>query len=168
MQRASIGLAFFVCLGAIAAVAPACSSSSAPSTSSDSGVADSRMIGDFDADASDASDARDGETSTSALPPFSEKLSEMGLYADFASKTISSAVVEYEPAYKLWSDGDEKRRWVWLPPGTKIDTSDMDHWVFPVGTRFFKEFAVGGKRIETRMIERVSAADGDYEVPICP
>src|SRR5262249_54263898 len=38
----------------------------------------------------------------------------------------------------------------------KIDTSDMDHWSFPVGTRFWKEFATtDGKVLETRLIEKV-------------
>jgi hypothetical protein len=52
----------------------------------------------------------------------------------------------------LWSDGAEKQRYVALPPGTKIDTSDMDVWKFPVGTKAFKEFRFDGKLVETRMV----------------
>jgi hypothetical protein len=37
----------------------------------------------------------------------------------------------------------------------------MNHWVFPVGTQFFKEFSQNGKRLETRMIERVSDSGGN-------
>ena len=49
-----------------------------------------------------------------------------------------------------------------LPPGTQIDTSDMDHWVFPVGTKFFKEFSLGGVLLETRLIERYGTGPEDY------
>jgi hypothetical protein len=45
---------------------------------------------------------------------------------------------------------------VYLPPGT-IDNSSPSEWVFPVGTRFWKEFSVGGKRIETRLFKKVHA-----------
>jgi hypothetical protein len=38
----------------------------------------------------------------------------------------------------------------------------MDHWRFPVGTRFFKEFAREGKRLETRMIVRTGEGNMDY------
>lgn len=81
-------------------------------------------------------------------------LSTQGLYADIATKTVAANVVEFTPAYPLWSDGTEKRRWIALPAGATIDTTNMDHWQMPVGTKFWKEFALGGKRIETRMIER--------------
>ena len=45
-------------------------------------------------------------------------------------------VVLLAPAYELWSDGALKRRWIRLPPDGRIDTSDMDSWVFPIGTQF--------------------------------
>lgn len=79
-----------------------------------------------------------------------------GLYADFASKTVAASARAYEPAVVLWSDGAEKHRWVSLPPGTQIDTTNMDEWKFPLGTRFWKEFSLGGKRIETRFYWKVS------------
>src|SRR5207237_7469634 len=71
-------------------------------------------------------------------------LSETCLYTDIATKTLASDLIEFSPAYFLWSDGATKRRWVRLPPGERVDTSDMDHWQFPVGTQFFKEFALDG------------------------
>lgn len=63
------------------------------------------------------------------------------------------------PQYPLWSDGAHKKRWLVLPPGANIDGSKADHWEFPAGTRFFKEFSCEGK-VETRMIEK--RADGSY------
>jgi hypothetical protein len=81
-------------------------------------------------------------------------LSTQGLYSDIASKTVVAGAIEYEPAWELWSDGAEKRRWLILPSAeAKIDTSDMDHWIFPVGTKLFKEFKDpdSGKLLETRL-----------------
>ena len=63
--------------------------------------------------------------------------------------------VAFEPLYPLWTDGAQKRRWLWLPPGTAIDTSRPDAWDFPPGTRAWKEFS-HGRRIETRVIERLA------------
>ncbi len=86
-----------------------------------------------------------------------------GLYADWAAKTVAPEVTEYDPGLHLWSDGAEKTRWISLPPGTTIDTSNMDEWTFPVGTKVWKEFRLaltdGGtpQRIETRLLWKQSA-----------
>jgi len=93
-----------------------------------------------------------------ALPP--QTLAETGLYADFASLRVNPAHLAFSPQYPLWSDGATKRRWVSLPPGTAIDASDPDAWVFPVGTKFWKEFSFNGQRVETRYLER--RADGQW------
>jgi hypothetical protein len=85
------------------------------------------------------------------------RLVETGLYADFARRTLADGIIEYTPRYELWSDGAEKRRYLLLPPGARIDTGDMDHWVFPVGTRIWKEFRVGARVIETRLVEKTAA-----------
>lgn len=87
------------------------------------------------------------------------RLSAEGLYEDIATKRVASGAQPLSPRFTLWSDGAAKQRWLMLPAGSEIDSSDMDHWVLPVGTKLFKEFAVGGKRIETRMIERVTEAE---------
>ncbi len=63
----------------------------------------------------------------------------------------------FTPQYPLWSDGAVKRRWVRLPDGATIDTRDVNHWDFPVGTRFWKEFAFGGRRVETRLLVKSGA-----------
>jgi len=75
-----------------------------------------------------------------------------GLYADWATKTLASGVRQYDPGLRLWSDGAVKTRWIFLPPGTRIDTTDMNEWMFPPGTKVWKEFVVGGVRLETRLI----------------
>jgi hypothetical protein len=83
------------------------------------------------------------------------KLSGRGLYRDIAARKVVARAFEYRPDYGLWSDGAEKRRWIVLPEGRQVDTSDMAHWVFPLGTKFFKEFSRNGKKLETRLVERV-------------
>ncbi len=75
-----------------------------------------------------------------------------GLYSDWATKTVATNVRQYDPGLHLWSDGANKTRWIYLPPGMKIDTTDMDEWMFPSGTKVWKEFVVGGVRLETRLI----------------
>jgi hypothetical protein len=77
------------------------------------------------------------------------------LYSDIAARKVVPEALEYRPDYALWSDGADKRRWIVLPEGAQVDTSDMAHWVFPIGTKFFKEFSHDGKLLETRLIERV-------------
>jgi hypothetical protein len=89
-------------------------------------------------------------------------LAETGLYASFPDE-ISPDVTEYEVRFELWSDGASKRRWVQLPPGSPIDSSDMDYWIYPEGTRIWKEFSRGGLRIETRLIEKVGPDPGDWD-----
>jgi len=82
-----------------------------------------------------------------------------GLYSDWASRTLRCGVQPYTPAHQLWSDGAEKHRYVWLPPGETIDVTNPDDFVFPVGTRFWKEFHVGpagSQRLgETRYLLKV-------------
>lgn len=84
------------------------------------------------------------------------RLSCEPLFDDIGHKTISSDALAIAPKYPLWSDGAAKQRWLVMPEGGVIDTSDMDHWQVPVGTKLFKEFRQDGRRVETRMIERVS------------
>lgn len=82
-----------------------------------------------------------------------QRLADTGLYADFAARTLAPGVLTFTPQYPLWTDGAAKQRWVALPPGTTIDAGDVDHWEFPVGTRFWKEFAFG-RAVETRFMQR--------------
>lgn len=103
------------------------------------------------------------EAATSALKAApSERLSNAGLYRDAANKVLADDAVAYESKYPEWSNGAVKRRFVQLPAGARIDSADMDHWSFPVGTRLWTELTVDGKRVETRMIERTGTEDSDF------
>ena len=76
------------------------------------------------------------------------RLSETGLFvashpnqgSSGASPEVSPGVYRFTPAFELWSDGATKRRWIYLPPGSRIDTRDPDAWRFPTGTKLWKEF----------------------------
>lgn len=87
-------------------------------------------------------------------PP--QRLSETGLYADPAALIVDARNRPFAPQYPLWTDGAAKRRWVYLPGGATIDVSRLDRWTFPVGTRFWKEFAFDGRRVETRFLWKVA------------
>lgn len=89
-----------------------------------------------------------------------ESLRETGLYSDFDEEILAPGVREFTPTYQLWSDSAEKRRWVYLPGDSEIDTSDMDYWVYPVGTRLWKEFRRDGVRVETRLLYKMRAGQG--------
>jgi hypothetical protein len=84
-----------------------------------------------------------------------------GLYADFATQTVGPGREKFTPAFPLWSDASVKTRWVYLPEGTKIDAANPSSWVFPAGTRFWKEFRnpSGDKRIETRIFMKTEGGD---------
>ena len=89
-------------------------------------------------------------------------LSLTGLYTDISTKTVHPAYDIYTPRYQLWSDGADKRRYVYIPECQPIDNSDPDNWQVPVGTRFFKEFSVNGKRVETRIMQRLGTGPRDW------
>jgi hypothetical protein len=81
-----------------------------------------------------------------------------GLYgpeSGWRQKAVAPGIAGYDPAFHLWSDGLQKARYVYLPPGAQIDTRDMDEWVFPVGTKIWKQFSWQGHRIETRFLEKL-------------
>jgi hypothetical protein len=133
-----------ISVSTIAVVLGACSPQAAPG--------DAAMDADVPLDA-ETDAARPSPADEFTGPPL---LSETGLYADLSSGTLAEGVMPYRVRFELWSDGAEKQRWFWLPPGTRIDTSDPDRWQFPVGTRAWKEFRVGGVRVETRFLYKAA------------
>lgn len=165
-MRAPIGVAFALASGG--AVLGACSSASPGETPVDASASEAAAPDAFvapaveagvpDADdggvdatsASDASGVSDGGCPDDGGIP--DDLACTGLYSDWATRTIAPDAIAYTPALVFWSDGAIKTRWLYLPPGAAIDTSDMDNWVFPVGTKIWKAFALGTQLIETRLI----------------
>lgn len=141
-MRAFVVVALVACSSQETAVAPA------DASSSDTAVVDTH-VGHPVEDARPEVDARVVEPP--AVPP---TLAETGLYADFAARTLAPGVMPFDVRYPLWSDGADKARFLFIPAGKQIDTSDMDHWSFPVGTKAWKEFRRDGVLIETRYFEK--------------
>ena len=130
-----------------AATASACGDSPVGPDASDDAAIDKKVPPGNDAGDADA-----------ALG-FPTKLSETGLYSDFASRTLTAGIITYEPRWPLWSDGLEKKRYLLLPPNTKIDTSSMDDWAFPIGTKVWKEFDLADAgALETRLLWKIADA----------
>ena len=112
-----------------------------------------------DAPVLDAQPDAPADAPVDADPNMPATLMDTGLCVDAACTEIAAGIVPYTPRWELWSDGATKRRWIYLPPGTQIDTSDMDYWQFPVGTKLWKEFTRDGVRVETRLVMRIGAGN---------
>ena len=94
--------------------------------------------------------------------PLPRWLSRTGFYPEFPNLTPLDRAEPFVPNFPLWSDGAGKERFLLLPEGTSVDTTDPEHWTFPVGTLFVKHFGYdlkgGGRReIETRVIQKLAS-----------
>jgi len=87
-----------------------------------------------------------------------ERLSQTGLFEGGRVDRIDARNRPFSPQYPLWSDGARKSRWVYLPPNASIEAGTAADWEFPVGTRFWKEFRFGDRKIETRMLWKATAS----------
>lgn len=101
--------------------------------------------------------AEQAQCETESLQGLYPRLSCTGLYTNTATHTLAPTSRAFTPGIVFWSDSAEKSRFIALPPGEKIDTTKMDEWVFPVGTRVWKEFKIDGKRTETRLYAKETA-----------
>jgi len=46
------------------------------------------------------------------------RLRDTGLYAAGSATEPAAGIVSFSPQYPLWSDGADKQRWLYLPPGS--------------------------------------------------
>ncbi|HEY8038922.1 MAG TPA: hypothetical protein VIF15_03980 [Polyangiaceae bacterium] len=158
----AVTLAVAACTGNDSGAVPADAADAAVVDTGQAQVDSSLSGEDSGSDAGNLSDAFAGDCGAGVFGEPTD-LSCTGLYADFASKTVASDVQAYVPGLALWSDGALKARWIYLPPGQKIDTSNMDGWTFPVGTKIWKEFSLPladaspPTRIETRLLWKQAA-----------
>ncbi len=92
--------------------------------------------------------------------PF-ERLSESRLSGMVAGDGVNfQNFWQFAPRYPLFSYGASKRRWIYLPVNATVANQDPDAWVFPTGTVLWKEFSVEGKKVETRVFEKVRGGSG--------
>src|SRR5262245_23011820 len=99
----------------------------------------------------------------SALAPLPQHLADTGLFVP-GSTIVRRENLPFSPQDPLGSDGANKRRWMNLPAGSFIDATRPDAWEFPRGTRLWKEFAYGARKVEIRFIERL--ADGSWRFAV--
>lgn len=89
---------------------------------------------------------------------FPTRLSQTGLFTDTAALAPSPALLPYDVTVPLWSDGAEKHRWLFVPPGETVAYHPTDAWQFPVGTVAVKHFELRAapdqpaRRLETRVM----------------
>jgi len=96
-----------------------------------------------------------------APPPVApDSLMDTGLYEPGRPGVVDPRNRPFSPQYPLWTDGASKARWIYLPPGQAIDTTDVHEWDYPVGTKLWKEFAFSGRKAETRFLWK--AAPGQW------
>lgn len=94
-----------------------------------------------------------------AMPP---TLSDFGFFSNAPDQVPRPGVMPYRLNTPLWSDGAEKLRFVYIPPGKKVRAKGVGLLDLPVGSALIKTFAFkqDGKRrlVETRVL--LHRADG--------
>lgn len=92
-----------------------------------------------------------------------ERLSDYGLFTDFATQTPSPGVVPYDIATPLFTDYASKYRFVYVPDGRAAQYDPERMFAYPVGTILVKTFGYlndirdpgqGEELIETRLLIR--------------
>ena len=79
-------------------------------------------------------------------------LAEYGFFADVSAQKPAARVTPYRLNTPLWSDGAEKLRFVYLPPGAKAKANGEGLLDLPVGAALIKTFAFGTRKMETRVL----------------
>jgi uncharacterized repeat protein (TIGR03806 family) len=87
-------------------------------------------------------------------PPttFPTHLSETGCFDPADTTKTLPALIPYEVNAPFWSDNAEKHRWFALPDGAQMTAGADGDLDLPIGSVVVKEFKIGGKRIETRLM----------------
>lgn len=104
------------------------------------------------------------EISDASFP--SATFRELGLFFDGNIDKPKADVLPYSVAVPLWSDGADKQRYLYLPPGTSLGFDvGLARFSFPPGTMLIKHFAQTGadglaKARETRVMRLGS--DGNW------
>ncbi len=79
-------------------------------------------------------------------------LADFGFFKDAPKQAPAKGVTPYRLNTPLWSDGAEKLRFVYVPPGQKAVADGEGLLKLPVGSALIKTFKMGDKLIETRVL----------------
>jgi uncharacterized repeat protein (TIGR03806 family) len=66
----------------------------------------------------------------------------------------ATGLIPYTVNAPFWSDGANKERWLGLPNGANIVVDSSGDWDLPIGSVLMKNFRVGTRLIETRLLMR--------------
>jgi hypothetical protein len=92
------------------------------------------------------------------IPLEGESLAAAAIFADANFQQVQPCFRSVRPAFELWSDGLVAARFLYLPAGTKIDGTSLEHFRFPVGARALKKYSTAeGRPVELRVIEHTSS-----------
>jgi len=100
------------------------------------------------------------------LGPSESLLSQTGFDRTLLSEKKMASTFRFTPNNPFWSDGAEKIRYLYLPPGEKIDNVNPDRWNFPVGSRIWKSFERDGVSVETRMLYKTGSNPWDWDMAV--
>lgn len=102
----------------------------------------------------------DAAITAEGMPP---RLSDYGFFADARRQLPAPGVTPYRLQTPLWTDGADKRRFVYVPAGQKARAGGDGLLDLPVGSALVKTFSFGERLIETRVLLR--RADGWAALP---
>jgi uncharacterized repeat protein (TIGR03806 family) len=85
-------------------------------------------------------------------------LTDTGCVSSSDPKQPAAGLIPYAINAPFWSDGADKDRWMALPDGQTLTVQTNGDWSFPPGTVLMKNFRLGSRLIETRLLMR--HADG--------
>ncbi len=81
-------------------------------------------------------------------------LSATGCVASTSPTQPATGLIPYTVNAPFWSDNAEKQRFIGLPNGQNITVNADSDWEFPNGTVLMKNFRIGTRLIETRLLMR--------------
>ena len=81
-------------------------------------------------------------------------LSATGCVSSTNATQPASGLIPYAINAPFWSDNATKERWMGLPNGTTISVGASNDWDFPNRTVLMKNFRIGTRLIETRLLMR--------------
>ncbi len=88
--------------------------------------------------------------------PTPQKLSELGIFAELSPLTANDGLLPYIINQGYWSDGAEKRRWIYLKPNAQVNLNEAKFLNLPNESIVIKHFdlptAAGPQPLETRIL----------------
>ncbi len=88
-------------------------------------------------------------------PQVPAKLSQTGCMLASNTQQPATGLIPYALNAPFWSDGAAKQRWFALPNASNLTTNTNipGHWNWPQGSVLIKEFRLGNRLIETRLLK---------------